>query len=81
MSDNNNIKFLHCLQSFHKLDTVMGKKIYEQFGLKEMEVTDEVFKSRASIVFDEAENRLHTIKAVMVVTLGEDDPTTFRKSE
>jgi len=81
MTENNNIKFLHCLPSFHNLDTVMGKKIYEQFGLKEMEVTDEVFESKASIVFDEAENRLHTIKAVMVVTLGEDDPTTFRKSQ
>lgn len=67
---NPEVKFMHCLPSFHNPDTVMGREIYEKFGLAEMEVTDEVFESAASIVFDEAENRLHTIKAVMVATIG-----------
>lgn len=62
--------FLHCLPSFHDLNTTTGKQIYEEFGLPEMEVTDEVFRSSASRVFDQAENRLHTIKAVMVATIG-----------
>ena len=62
-------KFMHCLPAFHDLDTEIGKKIYEKFGISCMEVTDEVFESEASIVFDEAENRLHTIKAVMAATL------------
>lgn len=62
--------FEHCLPSFHDLETSMGKMVYEKFGLKEMEVTDEVFRSPASVVFDEAENRMHTIKAVMVATLA-----------
>lgn len=62
--------FLHCLPSFHDLETATGKEIYEKYGLTEMEVTDEVFRSRQSKVFDEAENRLHTIKAVMVATIG-----------
>ena len=61
--------FLHCLPSFHNIDTTIGKEIYEKFGLKEMEVTDEVFESAASRVFDEAENRMHTIKAVMLETM------------
>lgn len=61
--------FLHCLPSFHNTDTTIGKEIYEKFGLKEMEVTDEVFESDRSRVFEEAENRLHTIKAVMLETL------------
>jgi ornithine carbamoyltransferase len=61
--------FMHCLPSFHNTDTVIGKEIYEKFGLTSMEVTDEVFESEHSVVFDEAENRLHTIKAVMVATL------------
>ena len=61
--------FLHCLPSFHNIDTAIGKDIYERFGLKEMEVTDEVFESSQSRVFEEAENRLHTIKAVMLETL------------
>lgn len=69
MTGNPNVKFMHCLPSYHNLETKIGKQIYEQFGLKEMEVTDDVFESEASIVFDEAENRLHTIKAVMVATL------------
>ncbi len=60
---------MHCLPAFHDLNTVIGKEIYEKFGLTSMEVTDEVFESEASIVFDEAENRMHTIKAVMAATL------------
>lgn len=70
---NPNAIFLHCLPSFHDLNTTIGKNIYEKFGLKEMEVTDEVFTSPSSKVFDEAENRLHTIKAVMFATLGDID--------
>lgn len=62
--------FMHCLPAFHDLNTEIGKTIYEKFGLKEMEVTDEVFESKNSIVFDEAENRMHTIKAVMAATLA-----------
>ncbi|MEE0967816.1 MAG: ornithine carbamoyltransferase [Clostridia bacterium] len=62
-------KFMHCLPAFHDLKTSVGKDIYEKFGLTEMEVSDEVFESNASIVFDEAENRMHTIKAVMLSTL------------
>ena len=62
--------FLHCLPAFHDLDTVIGKEMGERFGLTEMEVTDEVFESEQSVVFDEAENRMHTIKAVMAATLG-----------
>ena len=63
-------KFMHCLPAFHDLNTVIGKQIYEKFGITAMEVTDEVFESDASIVFDEAENRMHTIKAVMAATLA-----------
>ena len=63
--------FEHCLPSFHDLNTATGKFVYEKFGLKEMEVTDEVFRSPASVVFDEAENRMHTIKAVMVATASD----------
>ena len=62
--------FMHCLPAFHDLKTKIGKEIYEKYGLREMEVTDEVFESPQSVVFDEAENRMHTIKAVMAVTLG-----------
>ena len=65
--------FLHCLPSFHDLKTTIGKDINEKFGLKEMEVTDEVFTSSKSKVFDEAENRLHTIKAVVYATMREDN--------
>ena len=68
---NNNVIFLHCLPSFHDLNTTIGKDIYNKFGLKEMEVTDEVFLSDKSKVFDEAENRMHTIKAVMYATLSD----------
>ena len=63
-------RFMHCLPAFHDLKTKIGKEIYEKFGLTAMEVTDEVFESEQSIVFDEAENRLHTIKAVMAATLA-----------
>lgn len=63
--------FMHCLPAFHDLNTKIGREISEQYGISEMEVTDEVFESPQSIVFDEAENRMHTIKAVMAVTLGE----------
>ena len=66
---NNDAIFLHCLPSFHDLKTTIGKGIHEKFGLKEMEVTNEVFESKQSKVFDEAENRLHTIKAIMFATL------------
>lgn len=67
---NPNVKFMHCLPAFHNRDTKVGEEIYQKFGIDSMEVTEEVFESEASIVFDEAENRLHTIKAVMVATLG-----------
>ena len=62
--------FMHCLPSFHDLKTKIGKQIHDKFGLDEMEVTDEVFESEQSVVFEEAENRMHTIKAVMAATLG-----------
>jgi len=68
---NPNVIFEHCLPAFHDLKTTVGMDIYKKFGLKEMEVTDEVFESKHSVVFDEAENRMHTIKAVMVATLGD----------
>jgi ornithine carbamoyltransferase len=67
---NPDVKFMHCLPAFHNTETQVGKEIYEKFGIESLEVTDDVFESHASIVFDEAENRLHTIKAVMVATLG-----------
>jgi ornithine carbamoyltransferase len=63
--------FLHCLPAFHDLETAVGRETFEKHGLAEMEVSDEVFRSRHSVVFDEAENRLHTIKAVMVATIGD----------
>ncbi|MGP9017993.1 ornithine carbamoyltransferase [Streptomyces sp. BR1] len=67
---NPDVKFLHCLPAFHDLGTAVAQEIHEQYGLAELEVTDEVFESAHSVVFDEAENRLHTIKAVMVATLA-----------
>nr|MDA3780806.1 ornithine carbamoyltransferase subunit F [Bacteroidales bacterium] len=70
MTGNENTKFMHCLPAFHNIKTKVGKDIYDKFGIESMEVSDEVFESEASVVFDEAENRLHTIKAVMVATLG-----------
>lgn len=64
--------FMHCLPAFHDLNTKVAQEIEKKYGIKEMEVTDEVFRSKNSVIFDEAENRMHTIKAVMVATLGED---------
>ncbi len=69
LNADKNCVFMHCLPAFHDLKTTIGKQIYEKFGITAMEVTDEVFESDASIVFDEAENRMHTIKAVMAATL------------
>jgi ornithine carbamoyltransferase len=68
-TNNPDVIFLHCLPSFHNTDTIVSAEIYEKFGISEMEVTDEVFESKYSKVFDEAENRMHTIKAVMVATI------------
>lgn len=70
MTGNPNVKFLHCLPAFHNRETKIGEEIYQKYGLDGMEVTEDVFESDASVVFDEAENRMHTIKAVMVATLG-----------
>ena len=69
-TNNPHCIFLHCLPSFHDLQTATGREVHEKYGLNEMEVTDEVFRSPQSKVFDQAENRLHTIKAVMVATIG-----------
>ncbi len=69
-TENPDVKFLHCLPAFHDTNTVVSKEIFEKHGLTEMEVTDEVFRSKHSVVFDEAENRMHTIKAVMVASIG-----------
>ena len=68
---NPDVKFLHCLPAFHNRETKVGEEIYRKFSLDGIEVTEDVFESKHSIVFDEAENRLHTIKAVMVATLGD----------
>jgi len=70
LTGNSNVKFMHCLPAFHNRETTVGEEIFQKYGLDGLEVTEEVFESDASIVFDEAENRLHTIKAVMVATLG-----------
>jgi ornithine carbamoyltransferase len=70
-SGNPEVKFMHCLPAFHNTETQVGKEIHEKFGMESLEVTEDVFESPASLVFDEAENRLHTIKAVMVATLGD----------
>ena len=67
---NPNVKFLHCLPAFHNLETTVGQEVFEKYKMNGLEVTEDVFESKYSIVFDEAENRLHTIKAVMVATLG-----------
>jgi ornithine carbamoyltransferase len=71
LTGNPSCKFLHCLPAFHNRETRVGEDIFNKFGLDGMEVTEEVFESPASIVFDQAENRMHTIKAVMVATLGQ----------
>jgi ornithine carbamoyltransferase len=70
LTGNDKVKFLHCLPAFHNRETKVGEEIYQKFGLEAMEVDDEVFESENSIVFDQAENRMHTIKAIMVATLG-----------
>ena len=70
LTGNPKVKFLHCLPAFHNRDTKVGEEIFNKYGLDGMEVTEDVFESKHSIVFDQAENRLHTIKAVMVATLG-----------
>lgn len=64
------VRFLHCLPAFHDLGTEVGRQLHEATGMTELEVTDELFESHHSVVFDQAENRLHTIKAVLVATLG-----------
>jgi ornithine carbamoyltransferase len=64
------VKFMHCLPALHNRDTQIGQRIYAKRGLDALEVTDEVFESPASVVFDQAENRMHTIKALMIATLG-----------
>jgi ornithine carbamoyltransferase len=71
LTGNPKVKYMHCLPSFHNRETVMGEEIYQKYGLDGMEVTEDVFESEASIVFDQVENRIHTIKAVMVATLGD----------
>ena len=68
---NSNVKFMHCLPAFHNDETTVGKEVAEKYGMNGLEVTEDVFESRHSIVFDEAENRMHTIKAIMVATLGD----------
>jgi ornithine carbamoyltransferase len=70
LTGNPDVKFMHCLPAFHSADTTVGKELFDTYGLDALEVTEEVFESPASLVFDEAENRLHTIKAVMVASLG-----------
>ncbi len=70
LTGNPDVKFMHCLPAFHNRETIIGEEMYQKFGMDGMEVTEEVFESEASVVFDEAENRLHTIKAIMVATLG-----------
>jgi len=69
MTGNPEVKFMHCLPAFHNRETIVGEELYERYGLEALEVTDEVFESPASLVWDEAENRMHTIKAVLVATL------------
>jgi ornithine carbamoyltransferase len=70
MTGNPNVKFMHCLPAFHNAETKVGKQIEEKYGIVGLEVTEEVFESPASIVFDQAENRMHTIKAILVATLA-----------
>jgi len=70
LTGNPGAKFMHCLPAFHNLETTVGRQVFQMTGMRELEVTDEVFESEASIVFDQAENRMHSIKAVMVATAG-----------
>jgi ornithine carbamoyltransferase len=67
---NPDTKFMHCLPAFHNTDTKVGKEMFSEYGVTEMEVTEEVFESPQSIVFDQAENRMHTIKAILVATMA-----------
>ena len=71
LTGNPKVKFMHCLPAFHNQETKVGKEIYAKYGLEGMEVTEDVFESERSIVFDQAENRMHTIKAILVATLGD----------
>lgn len=71
LTGNPNVKFMHCLPAFHNRETILGEDIFQKYGTDGLEVTEDVFESDHSIVFDEAENRMHTIKAIMVATLGE----------
>jgi ornithine carbamoyltransferase len=68
---NPDVKFLHCLPALHNTETQLGRQLHDKWGLSALEVTEEVFESPASVVFDQAENRLHTIKAAMVATIGD----------
>ena len=68
---NPDVKFMHCLPAFHNDETTVGAEVAEKYNMKGLELTEEVFESKHSIVFDEAENRMHTIKAIMVATLGQ----------
>ena len=70
LTENPKVKFLHCLPAFHNRETKVGEEIYRKFGIDSMEVTEDIFESEHSVVFDQSENRMHTIKAVMVATLG-----------
>ena len=70
LTGNKDVKFMHCLPAFHNRETKIGEEIFQKYGLEAMEVTEQVFESEASIAFEQAENRMHTIKAVMVATLG-----------
>ena len=70
LTGNQDVKFMHCLPAFHDLGTAVGRQLHAEFGMTALEVTDDVFESRASVVFDQAENRMHTIKAVLVATLA-----------
>jgi ornithine carbamoyltransferase len=69
-SGNPRVRFMHCLPAFHNLETQVGREIYEKFGMESLEVTEEVFESPAGIQFEQAENRVHSIKALLVATLG-----------
>jgi ornithine carbamoyltransferase len=71
LSGNPQVKFMHCLPAFHNRETTIGEDIFRKYGLDGMEVTEEVFESNSSIVFDQAENRMHTIKAIMVATMAD----------
>jgi ornithine carbamoyltransferase len=71
LTGNPEVKFLHCLPAFHNRETGVGEEMFQKYGIDSMEVSEEVFESTASIVFEQAENRIHTIKAVMVATLGD----------